>query len=110
MGDDKKWRVDDETRKKMSESHRQSWESGERKHPITKLKEEKTTLLQELADVKDRLTRAELDIERLKRRDARIREVFKRHREVVDKGRKQSPEHPIRSFMDELMEAWDSED
>lgn len=96
MSDDKKWKVDEETRKKMSDAHRQAWERGERKAPITSLKEE-------LTDVKDRLSR-------LERRDARIREVFKRHRELVDKGRKQAEGTPIRSFMDDLMEAWDSED
>ena len=103
MSDDKKWKVDEETRRKMSYAHRQAWERGERKAPITSLKEE-------LTGVKDRLTQVELDIERMKRRDARIREVFKRHREITDKGRKQPEGHPIRSFMDDLMDAWDSED
>jgi hypothetical protein len=96
-----KW--DDETKAKIAAGAKKSWESGERKAPITSIKEE-------LTDVKGRLTKAELDIERMKRRDARIREVFRRHREVVDKGRKQPEGHPIRSFMDELMEAWDFED
>lgn len=102
MSDDKKWKVDDETRRKMSDAHKQSWESGERKHPITKLKEEKTTLTEELTDVKSRLAR-------LERIEARVREVFRRHRDLVDKGRKQGEGTPIRSFMDDLMEAWDSE-
>jgi len=110
MSDDKKWKVDEETRRKMSDAHRQSWESGERKHPITKLKEEKATIQEELVDVKGRLTQVELDIARMKRREARVREVFRRHREIVDKGRKQAEGTPIRSFMDDLMEAWDSED
>ena len=103
-----KW--DDETKEKIAAGVKQSWESGERKHPITKLKEEKATLTEELTDVKRRLTQVELDIERMKRREARVREVFRRHREVVDKGRKQAEGGPIRSFMDDLMEAWDSED
>lgn len=103
-------RWDDETKEKIAAGVKQSWETGERKHPITKLKEEKASMNEELTDVKGRLTKAELDIERMKRRDARIREVFRRHREVVDKGRKQPEGHPIRSFMDELMEAWDAED
>lgn len=96
-----KW--DDETKEKIAAGVKQSWESGERKHPITKLKEEKASL-------QERLSQVELDVEKLKRRDARIREVFKRHRELVDKGRKQAEGNPIRSFMDDLMEAWDSED
>ena len=96
-----KW--DDETREKIAAGVKQSWETGERKHPITKLKEEKTTLTEELTDVKTRLSR-------LERIEARVREVFRRHREVVDKGRAQSEGHPIRSFMDDLMDAWDSED
>lgn len=103
MSDDKKWKVDEETRKKMSESHRQAWEKGERKAPVTKLKEEKTSLQEELADVKSRLAR-------LERRDARIREVFRRHREIVDKGRKAPDGNPVRSFMDDLMAAWEADD
>ena len=86
---------DDESRKKISEGVRKSWESGERKHPITTLKDQ-------LEDVKARLAR-------LERRDQRIREVIRRHRELIDKGRAAPEGKPIRSFMDELMEAWDAE-
>jgi len=95
-----KW--DDETKEKIAVGVKQSWESGERKHPITKLNEEKSSLREELTGVRAHLSR-------LERRDARIREVLGRHQDVVEKGRKQSEGNPIRSFMDELMAAWEGE-
>jgi len=87
---------DDESKKKISEGVRKSWESGERKHPITSLKAQ-------LEDTKARL--AHFD-----RRDRRLGEVIRRHRDLIDKGRTAPEGKPIRSFLDELMAAWDAED
>lgn len=101
MSDDKKWKVDEETRKKMSESHRQAWEKGERKAPVTKLKEEKTSLQEELADVKARLTR-------LEEKFARLEGVIQKHRGTIDEGQKRlKPGNDFRSFLDDLTEAWE---
>ena len=105
MGDksDKKWTVPAEVREKMSESAKRSWEAGGRKAPVVTLKEKNNRLQDHLEDVKARLAR-------LERRDQRIREVIRRHRELIDKGRAAPEGKPIRSFTDELMEAWDAED
>ena len=72
MDDDKKWKIDDSTRKKMSEAHRQSWDSGERQHPITKLKAENVSLL-------DRLAAVEAWRER-------VQDVARRYRDLLAKG------------------------
>jgi predicted nucleic acid-binding Zn-ribbon protein len=69
---------DDETKKKISAGARKSWESGERKHPITTLKEQ-------LEDVKARLAR-------LDHRDGRLQEVIDRHRDLIDRARAASAE------------------
>lgn len=98
MGDktDKKWTVPAEVREKMSESAKRSWEAGGRQAPITALKAQ-------LEDTKARL--AHFD-----RRDRRLGEVIRRHRDLIDKGRTAPEGKPIRSFLDELMAAWDAED
>lgn len=94
MSDDKKWKVDEETRKKMSDAHRQAWERGERKAPITSLKEE-------LSDVKARLAR-------LEEKFSKLEGVIRKHRGTIEEGQKRlKPGNDFRSFLDDLMEAWE---
>lgn len=94
MSDDKKWKVDEETRKKMSDAHRQAWERGERKAPITSLKEE-------LADVKARLSR-------LEEKFSKLEGVIRKHRGTIEEGQKRlKPGNDFRGFLDDLMEAWE---
>lgn len=82
---EKKWKVDDETRKKMSDAHRQSWKSGTRKHPITKLKEEKAAIALRLSNLED---------------------ILRRHRNTIEEGQKRlKPGNGFRAFLDELVEA-----
>lgn len=72
MDDDKKWQIDESTRKKMSDAHRQSWDSGARVHPITKLKGENLSL-------QERLSAVEAWRER-------VQDVARRYRDLLAKG------------------------
>ena len=70
---------DEETKKKMSESHKKSWAEGERVHPITKLKVEK-------ADIQRQLDEMKAELEELKRWREEVRAVARKHREIIEKG------------------------
>ena len=81
---EKKWRVDDETRRKMSESHRRAWEKGERKSPVTRIKEEKAELQRRLSTLED---------------------IIRRHRDTIEEGQKRlKPGNEFRALLDELSE------
>ena len=87
-----KW--DDETKAKIAAGAKKSWESGERKAPITSLKEE-------LTDVKDRLSR-------LEEKFSKLEGVIRKHRGTIEEGQKRlKPGNDFRSFLDDLMESWE---
>ena len=63
----------------MSDAHRQSWDSGERQHPITKLKVQNLSL-------QERLDAVERELGELRAWREQIKATAQRHRDLMQKG------------------------
>jgi predicted RNase H-like nuclease (RuvC/YqgF family) len=110
MEDGKKWHVDESTRKKMSDAHRQSWDSGERQHPITKLKVQNLSLQERLDRVESEVTdlRAEVadlraEVAELRAWRERMQTAARRHSELMQKGA--AKEGPAGDMCRDLLDA-----